>query len=242
MKALNKIEINEKCNAITEKGSKPYALVRVSAEMREAPKDAFEIFYADTMPQVVDIVDSKDEALELLAEQGAPTAEPFGCPAGTLYDCKGFIVFRMMDEFEDGEHWEIDTDDASDESPKNKTAPKHCGNIIKFELFSRLYRETADYTDADMYIGERGWQADWMDELDAGVNIGKLLLDIWTLAHMDIVQLRKRAGLTQVGFAERYSVPYRTVQNWEGNGTARHEPAQYIKMLIAYTLLEMPLK
>lgn len=240
MKALNKIEINEKCNAITEKGSKPYALVKVSAEMPEVPKDAFEIFYIDTMPQVVDIAGSKDEALELLAEQGAPTAEPFGSPAGTLYDCKGFIVFGMMDEFEDGKHWEIDTDDSSDEAPKNKTAATHCGNIIKFELFSRLYRETADYTDAEMYIGERGWQAEWMDELDdAGVNIGKLLLDIWALAHMDIVQLRKRAGLTQVGFAERYMVPYRTVQNWEGNGTARHEPAQYIKMLIAYTLIEV---
>ena len=240
MKALNKIEINEKCNAITEKGSKPYALVKVSAEMREVPKDAFGIFYNDTMPQVVAIVDNKDEALELLAEQGAPTAEPFGSPAGTLYNCQGFIVFGMMDEFEDGKHWEIDTEDTSDEAPKNKTTSKYCGNIIKFELFSRLYRETADYTEAEMYIGERGWQSDWMDELDdAGVNIGKLLLDIWTLAHMDIVQLRKRAGLTQVGFAERYSVPYRTVQNWEGNGTARHEPAQYIKMMIAYTLIEV---
>lgn len=112
--------------------------------------------------------------------------------------------------------------------------------MIKFELFSRLYRETADYTEAEMYIGERGWQADWMDAIDgAGIDIGKLLLDIWELSKMDIVQLRKRAGLTQVGFAERYSVPYRTVQNWEGNGTARHEPAQYIKMMIAYTLIEV---
>ena len=240
MKALNKIEINKTCNEIAENGDKPYALVKVSAEMPEVPKDAFEIFYADTMPQVVSIVDSKDEALELLAEQGAPTAKPFGSPAGTLYDCEGFIVFGMMDEFEYGEHWEIDTDDASDEAPKHKPTPKHCGNIIKFELFSQLYRETADYTDAEMYIGERGWQADWMDELDdAGVNIGKLLLDIWELSKMDIVQLRKRAGLTQVGFAERYSVPYRTVQNWEGNGTARHEPGGYIKMLIAYTLIEV---
>lgn len=112
--------------------------------------------------------------------------------------------------------------------------------MIKFELFSRLYRETADYTDAEMYIGERGWQAYWMDELDdTGVDIGKLLLDIWELAHMDIMQLRERAGLTKAAFAEMYGVPYRTVQNWEGSGSEHREPAGYLKMLIAYTLVEI---
>ena len=114
--------------------------------------------------------------------------------------------------------------------------------MINFNLFSQLYREAADYTNEDMYLAERGWQ-EWMYEIDsAGVDIGKLLLDIWELSRMDIVQFRKRAGLTQVAFAERYHVPYRTLQTWEGNGTARHEPAKYIKMMIAYTLVEMPLK
>lgn len=115
--------------------------------------------------------------------------------------------------------------------------------MIKFELFSRLYREAADYTDADMYVGERGWQSDWMDEIDgAGVDIGKLMLDIWELAHMDIAQLRRRTGLSQRAFADRYNIPRRSVENWESLDKNRHEPAGYLKMLIAYTLLEMPLK
>ena len=115
--------------------------------------------------------------------------------------------------------------------------------MIKFELFARLYRETADYTDVEMYIGERGWQSDWMDELDdAGVDIANLLLDVWALAHMDIAQLRRRTGLSQRAFADRYSIPSRSVENWESLGKNRHEPAGYLKMLISYTLLEMPLK
>lgn len=109
---------------------------------------------------------------------------------------------------------------------------------MNFELFSRLYRETAYYENADMYIGERGYQADWMDALDgAGTDIGKLLLDIWELAHMDIGQLRERAGLTKEKFSARYGIPYRTVQNWEAEGEGHRNPPEYLKMLIAYTLI-----
>lgn len=105
--------------------------------------------------------------------------------------------------------------------------------MIDFELFSRLYRETADYTDVSMYIGERGYQADWMELVP---DPGKLLSDIWGLAHMDIVQLRERTGLTKAAFAARYGIPYRTIQNWEATGSEHREPPEYLKMLIAYTI------
>ena len=240
MKNMTKAEINKICNEITENGSTPYALVQTSAEMREKPNNGLDVFYADTMPQIVAVFDSKEKALNALKSMGAVSADKFSSPAGTLYDCKGYIVCGLIDEFEEGEDWGIDTDAIIEDSPAENENKCIKRMTITFELFARLYMETADYTSRDMYIGERGWQADWMDELDgAGIDIGKLLLDIWELSKMDIVQLRKRAGLTQVGFAERYSVPYRTVQNWEGNGTARHEPGGYIKMLIAYTLIEV---
>lgn len=111
--------------------------------------------------------------------------------------------------------------------------------MIKFELFARLYREAAEYSDADMFVAERGWQSDWMDEIDAaGINVGMLLINVWELAHMDIAQLRRRTGLTQRAFADRYSMPRRSVENWESLDN-RHEPAGYLKMLIAYTLIEV---
>ena len=110
--------------------------------------------------------------------------------------------------------------------------------MIDFELFSRLYRETNDYKSVDMYIGERGYQADWMDDLDgAGIDIGKLMNDIWELAHMDIAQLRERAGLSKEKFSARYKIPYRTIQNWESAGESHRDPPEYLKMLIAYTLI-----
>lgn len=117
MKALTKEKINEICNEITEKGGKPYALVNVSAEMPEKPKDSLDIFYADTMPQIVAIFESEKESLDLLAKQGALSAEPFRSPAGIYYACKGYIACGMVDEFEDGEDWNINTDEILDDSP-----------------------------------------------------------------------------------------------------------------------------
>ena len=239
MKAITKAEINKICNEITESGNKPYALVRTSAEMREKPNTGMDIFYNDTMPQIVAVFDSKEKALNALKSAGTTSASEFSSPAGDMYDCRGYIVCGMMDEFEEGDDWDINTDEILDDSPAEITKNNSVSiKVISFELFSRLFRETADYTNADMYIGERGWQADWMDELDdSGVDIGKLLLDIWELAHMDIAQLRERAGLSKAAFAEMYGVPYRSVQNWEIIGAEHREPAAYLKMLIAYTVL-----
>ena len=80
----------------------------------------------------------------------------------------------------------------------------------------------------------------WMDELDdAGIDVGKLLISVWELKHSDIAQLRKRSGLSKGEFSGRYGIPYRTVQNWEAEGTEHRDPPEYLKMLIAYTMLEV---
>ena len=108
---------------------------------------------------------------------------------------------------------------------------------MKFELFSRLYDEAIQYTDADMYVAERGWQ-DWMDEY-ASVSdvsaISDILFRIYDLAHMDIKELRNLASLSQVAFSSTYSVPRRTLQDWEYG--ANRTPAYMLK-LISYTLFE----
>lgn len=103
-----------------------------------------------------------------------------------------------------------------------------------FELFSRLYDETKDYTSRDMYIGERGWQ-DWMDVCaDKGVDVGQLLTRIWDIAHMDIKALRGAMELSQGGMAKLYGIPKRTIENWEAGVNA---PPPYLVKLLAYTVV-----
>lgn len=110
---------------------------------------------------------------------------------------------------------------------------------MKFEIFSKLYAEALMYKDVDMYIAERGWQ-DWMDEYtdsdDAAPDasaVCNVLNMIYDLAHMDIKQMRTYLRLTFKGFSERYSIPSRTVQDWE---YGKNKTPKYMLELIAYTI------
>lgn len=105
--------------------------------------------------------------------------------------------------------------------------------MIDFDLFSRLFRETANYSNVNMFIGERGYHA------NRAKASGALLTEIWELALCDMKQLRERAGLNKTEFSARYGIPYRTLQNWETTGADHHDAPGYLKMLIAYTILEV---
>ena len=48
---------------------------------------------------------------------------------------------------------------------------------------------------------------------------------------MDIKELRKRTGLSQEQFAEKYGMPRRTLQNWEQGS---RKPAKYILDLLEF--------
>ncbi len=48
---------------------------------------------------------------------------------------------------------------------------------------------------------------------------------------MDIKELRKRTGLSQARFSEKYGMSRRTLQNWE---EGIRKPAKYILDLLAF--------
>ena len=50
---------------------------------------------------------------------------------------------------------------------------------------------------------------------------------------MDLREMRAQLGLTQQGFAKRYDIPFRTVQNWE---TGLRRPPEYIIRLLEYRI------
>ena len=106
---------------------------------------------------------------------------------------------------------------------------------MKFELFSKLYDEAQDYADIDLYIAERGWQ-DWMDQYENGSDatlISDILKRIYSLAHMDIGQMRVESGLSFNSFSKVYSIPSRTIQAWE---YGQNRTPEYFHKLVAYTL------
>jgi len=106
---------------------------------------------------------------------------------------------------------------------------------MKFELFSKLYQEAAEYADTDMYIGERGWQ-DWMEEYGDEENsekIVEILKVIYSLQKMNLREMREANDMTiRAKFCEVYMLKLRTVEDWEAGKSPVPEST---KMLVAYS-------
>ena len=52
---------------------------------------------------------------------------------------------------------------------------------------------------------------------------------------MNILEMRKSLGYTQSEFAQRYNIPYRTIQNWE---SGLRKPPEYILKLLQHKVQE----
>lgn len=108
---------------------------------------------------------------------------------------------------------------------------------MKFTLFAKLYGEALVYTNLEMYISERGWQ-DWMDAYvddddDDASRVSEILEHIYSLAHMDIGQLRSETKLSASAFSRLFGIPIRTAQSWEYK--ERRTP-EYALILISYAI------
>ena len=52
---------------------------------------------------------------------------------------------------------------------------------------------------------------------------------------MEIKEIRKITGLSKTSFAEKYGIPFRTVQNWE---LGVNQPPEYVKKLLERVVKE----
>ena len=118
-------KINEICNKIVADGKKPFALVYTSDEMKTRPQDGWDVFNADTMPEIQEVFDSEERARERLEECGSMYCkESRGCSGVKFFDCRAFLICGLLDEFEDGENWDIDFDKLIDASPAPEGEPE----------------------------------------------------------------------------------------------------------------------
>lgn len=111
-------KINEICNKIAAEGKKPFALVYTSGEMKTRPASGWDVFNADTLPEIQEIYDNEHQARKKLDEFGATYCKEMrGAGSIKFFDCYAYIVCGLVDEFEDGECWDIDFDKLIDASP-----------------------------------------------------------------------------------------------------------------------------
>lgn len=97
---------------------------------------------------------------------------------------------------------------------------------MKFELFKQLYSEALEDTTLEYFIAERGWQ-DWMEEYEPD-KVADILNYIYYLANNPLKDTR---SVSRAEFSRQYSIPVRTLQDWDlGN---RNAP-EYVKLLLDF--------
>lgn len=98
--------------------------------------------------------------------------------------------------------------------------------------FYTLYGEALTSTDRDAYVSDWALSSIWEDGEDADIPATRIeqVGNIWDAAHLTIRQMRDHTGLTQAAFAQRFCIPKRTVENWEGN---KSECPAYVRLMLA---------
>ena len=98
--------------------------------------------------------------------------------------------------------------------------------------FLALFSDAIGINDRDAYVSDWALSSIWGDADDADIPPQRIedLGAIWDVAHLSIRDIRRRTGLSQVGFATRYCIPRRTVESWEAGDRSCPD---YLRLLLA---------
>lgn len=104
------------------------------------------------------------------------------------------------------------------------------GNILIRRAYSMTIEDGKVYECEKALTGDQGVPAVYSAE-----NIEKLE----ELTGRPFTIIRKMSGLTQDGFAKRYGIPKRSIENWEAaSDTAYREPPEYLLRLLERVVKE----
>ena len=70
---------------------------------------------------------------------------------------------------------------------------------------------------------------------DAGLETEKDILKIYAIANLSLRERREKLlGISRAEMHRQYGIPLRTLEDWEAE---KYKPADYVEVLLAYTLL-----
>lgn len=95
------------------------------------------------------------------------------------------------------------------------------------------------YADRDAYISDLALSEIWGDAPEDPIPDPRLtaLGLIWDAAHRTVPETAKAAGLSNRALAERFCIPYRTVEDWAAE---RREPPLYVRLMMQQCLCLLP--
>lgn len=83
----------------------------------------------------------------------------------------------------------------------------------------------------DAFVSDWAISSIWGDGGECGTAEARIaeITQIWTAAHRSIKDIAKDAGLSQRKLAEKFGIPYRTMENWS---SGERTPPEYVSLML----------
>ena len=97
--------------------------------------------------------------------------------------------------------------------------------------YSFCINEVKNYTDRDAYISDLSLSSIWGDAADSGIPSDRIdqLGILYDADHRSVRDIAAVARLSQRKLAERFCIPYRTVEDW---CAGRRSCPDYVRMMM----------
>ena len=91
--------------------------------------------------------------------------------------------------------------------------------------------EASEYADRDVYISDLALSTIWDDDPESEIPVERMaqLSSIYDAVHRSVPEIAAAAGISNRKLADRFCIPYRTVENWCGG--QRNCP-DYIRLMM----------
>lgn len=106
---------------------------------------------------------------------------------------------------------------------------------MTYEDFRRLAMDATEFGTLDDYIAEVGGS---VPTSVPDADLIRVLTDCYTYGNDRTAEtIRKLTGLSRAAFAREYSLPLRTLENWEGHGGSARTAPPYVLDLLAFAVV-----
>lgn len=99
--------------------------------------------------------------------------------------------------------------------------------------------EVFAYAERDFFVSDLALSEIWGDAPEDPIPDSRLaaLGQIWDAAHRTVPEIAKAAGLSNRKLAERFCIPYRTVEDWAAE---RRDSPLYVRLMLQQCLGLLP--
>lgn len=91
--------------------------------------------------------------------------------------------------------------------------------------------EATCYADRDAYISDISLSSMWEDDESSEIPPERIsdICSIWDACHRSVKDIASAAGISNRKLAERFCIPYRTVEDWSAG---KRECAVYLRLMM----------